>query len=387
MDLNPNNYNLNEISEFFNLAPNHTFNQINDAFRRKHNEATLSSNLSREQKNRMCSFYEQLKNKLVIHLAKSNVPQNEFNKGPMQLKIGDKIDDHVDTVINSAVLYPSGTSKEISAGIMNPIERNILKNVIHFDTRFKQNYVIESTSDKCKNTKFSFNMPTGFKNVISVKLSSFELPKHIYNITEALGNNTLEVDFNNTGVFTLVTLDNGRYTIATLQAQLQTKLQTVDGGFSVEYNDQTGKYKIKNTNTFKLRFKPVYDRVNLGYVLGFTDQDYDVAGGADIIADTIPKLELDNEYYYFSFNDYQQSVNHNHFAVMNKNFVTKNIFAKLKDHESEENNTEYFVKKNYFGPVTLNRVTFELLDKYGNALDLQGADYSFSVEIEILYKY
>ena len=67
--------------------------------------------------------------------------------------------------------------------------------------------------------------------------------------------------------------------------------------------------------------------------------------------------------------------------------MTKNIFAKLKDHESEENNTDYFVKKNYFGPVTLNRVTFELLDKYGNALDLQGADYSFSVEIEILYKY
>ena len=195
----------------------------------------------------------------------------------MQLAVRDKIDDHVDTVINSAVLYPSGTSKEISAGIMNPIERNILKNVIHFDTRFKQNYVIESTSEKCKNTKFSFNMPTGFKNVISVKLSSFELPKHIYNITEALGNNTLEVDFNNGDAFTLVTLDNGRYTIATLQTQLQTKLQTVDAGFTVEYNDQTGKYKIKNANPFKLRFKPVYDRVNLGYVLGFTDQDYDVA--------------------------------------------------------------------------------------------------------------
>ena len=175
MDLNPDNYSLNEISQFFNLKPNHTFTEINDAFRRKHNEATLSNNLSRPKKDELCSFYEQIKNKLVLHLARSNVPHNDFNKGPQRAVVGDKIDDHVDTVINSAVLYPAGTSKEISAGIMNPIERNLLKNVIHFDTRFKQNYVIE-------NSKFSFNMPTGFKNVISVKLSSFELPKHIYNV-------------------------------------------------------------------------------------------------------------------------------------------------------------------------------------------------------------
>ena len=142
MDLNPDNYTLNEISQFFNLKPNHTFTEINDAFRRKHNEATLSRNLSRDQKNQMCSFYEELKNKLVIHLSKSNVPHNEFNNGPSNIRNNEKIDDHVNTVTNNAILYPAGTSKEISAGIMNPIERNILKNVIHFDTRFKQNYVI-----------------------------------------------------------------------------------------------------------------------------------------------------------------------------------------------------------------------------------------------------
>ncbi len=111
MDLNPDNYSLNEISQFFNLKPNHTFTEINDAFRRKHNEATLSNNLSSPKKDELCSFYEQIKNKLVLHLARSNVPHNDFNKGPQRAVVGDKIDDHVDTVINSAVLYPSGTSK------------------------------------------------------------------------------------------------------------------------------------------------------------------------------------------------------------------------------------------------------------------------------------
>ena len=71
---------------------------------------------------------------------------------------------------------------------------------------------------------------------------------------------------------------------------------------------------------------------------------------------------------------------------MNKNFVTKNIFAKLKN-KHDDGNTDYFVKKNYFGPVTLEKVSFELLDRYGNSLDLNGLDYSFSVELELLYKY
>ena len=98
-------------------------------------------------------------------------------------------------------------------------------------------------------------------------------------------------------------------------------------------------------------------------------------------------LDIDfNNYYYLSLNDYQSSTNQPHYAVMNNNFVTKNIFAKLKNNQ-EDNNTDYFIKKDYFGPVTLERFTFELLDKYGNPLDISGADYSFSLELEKLYKY
>ena len=139
MNFNPDSYTLNEIANFFDLKPNHTFDQINTAFRKKHNEVTLSNNLSHEQKSEMTSFFEQLKNKLVLHLSTSNVPQNEFNRGPVNNRLTEKIDDHVDTVTNNAIIYPTTTNKVISAGIMNPIERNLLTNVIHFDTRFKQN--------------------------------------------------------------------------------------------------------------------------------------------------------------------------------------------------------------------------------------------------------
>ena len=73
MNLNPDSYSLNEITNFFNLNPNHTFTQINNAFRRKHNEVTVTPNLTADEKDNMCAFFDQLKNKLVKQLFNRNI--------------------------------------------------------------------------------------------------------------------------------------------------------------------------------------------------------------------------------------------------------------------------------------------------------------------------
>lgn len=395
MNFNPDSYTLNEIANFFDLQPNHTFDQINTAFRKKHNEVTLSNNLSHEQKSEMTSFFEQLKNKLVLHLSTSDVPQNEFNRGSINNRLTEKIDDHVDTVTNNAIIYPTTTNKVISAGIMNPIERNILTNVIHFDTRFKQNYVIESTSNSCKNTKFTFNMPTSFKNVVSIRLHSCELPENIFNVTEQLGNNTFTLATGvGLGTETNLIIPEGEYDAAGIRTAVQTVLNDPGtpgtGGWTVD-TVNNGFIRISHTGgigTFELRFPEIRGKLNLGYLLGFRDENVksSIRAGAaneDCSGTALPDWGF-GSYYYLSFNDYQRSVNHNHFAILNKNFVTKNIIAKLKAGDS---NTDYFITKKYFGPVTIDRVTFELLDQYGNALDLKGGNYSFSIEVDILYKY
>ena len=140
--------------------------------------------------------------------------------------------------------------------------------------------------------------------------------------------------------------------------------------------------------TFRLSFPEIRGKLNLGYLLGFRSENISSTNRTgvtdeDCIGTALPDWGF-GSYYYLSFNDYQRSVNHNHFAILNKNFVTKNIIAKLKAGDA---NTDYFITKKYFGPVTIDRVTFELLDQYGNALDLKGSNYSFSVELDILYKY
>jgi len=396
--MNSDNYTLNEITNFFGLDPNHTFDAINTAFRKKHNEVTLTSTMSQEDKNKMTSFFEELKNKLVLHLSELEVPQNNFIKGVKVLADGtDK--GHLDTITNNKMFNSSSYIKPINSGVINPIERHLLINVIHFDTRFKQNYVVESTTETSGKTKYTFNLPTSFKNVISIKLLSFELPETIYNFTKSFSNRTFTVNCTSAsvgstaGVDTEVKIDEGKYTKTTLMAEIQRKLiATVDSDFLVaEDSADTTFIRIRNSSnlkTFTLKFPGIKDKINLGYILGYRSQEFASTNSSSVntvVASNIPNIDFNN-YLYFSFNDYQMSVNQNHYAVINNNFVTKNIFAKLQN-KSTESNSDYFIKKSYFGPVTLERVTFELLDRYGKPLDLKGLDYSFSIELEILYKF
>jgi hypothetical protein len=42
-------------------------------------------------------------------------------------------------------------------------------------------------------------------------------------------------------------------------------------------------------------------------------------------------------------------------------------------------------KREYFGPVRIQRLKVELLNQYGDVIDLNNMDYCFSLELEIGY--
>lgn len=47
--------------------------------------------------------------------------------------------------------------------------------------------------------------------------------------------------------------------------------------------------------------------------------------------------------------------------------------------------TANFLKREYFGPVNIDRMRIQLLDDYGRVVDLNNVDYSFTLEIEQIY--
>jgi hypothetical protein len=45
-----------------------------------------------------------------------------------------------------------------------------------------------------------------------------------------------------------------------------------------------------------------------------------------------------------------------------------------------------FKKRDYLGPIRLNKLHIRLLNKFGDVVDLNENDFSFSLEVSILYQ-
>jgi hypothetical protein len=91
-----------------------------------------------------------------------------------------------------------------------------------------------------------------------------------------------------------------------------------------------------------------------------------------------------NRYFMLSVNDFQN--NHNRCLVspsLSETMADTNLLSKVYSNSSETlyENPERL----YFGPSNISRLHIKLLDEFGRIVDLNNGDFSFSLELEILY--
>lgn len=101
-----------------------------------------------------------------------------------------------------------------------------------------------------------------------------------------------------------------------------------------------------------------------------------------------------NRYFLLSINDYMN--NHNEIFVSpfkNTNLGNSNIIARVTSIINDDNNMEQdnndsniFPKRVYFGPTEINKIEVKLFDEYGKIVDINNADYSFILKFELLYE-
>jgi hypothetical protein len=237
LDLDPDSYTLNEISDFFSLNPNHTITQINDSFRNKHNEITLNKTMIQSDKDKMGSFFEELKNRLVLNLTQK--PQDEVftNYSDVVLNSFNRID----TIIPKNKILNNNASILINS---ENSHKKITNKLLSIDSIFRENYLTT------KSTNFKLDIPSTIKNVKSINLVALELPLSYYNISENLGNNYLFIDQEK------ITLPDGKYTNAELiiELNLQLKLKyPIDSPFA-SYNSITKRTSISLVDKPELNF-------------------------------------------------------------------------------------------------------------------------------------
>ena len=297
---------------------------------------------------------------------------------------------------------PNTYNNELAPGEINSIKRLIQTQNLNLNSCFRTNYFASSPCD------FQYIIPTEIKNVVSIRLASIELPNAWYLYSSLRKNNTMEILFKTLGVITntyTITIADGNYDTITLANYLNTKyfytstntneLQYIE--FKVDLASHKTVIKLIPTHpanmTFSLKFVDVDLNSNimgtLGWSLGFRLANY------LNVSDTLISEGLydggSDRHIYFSLNDYQYNSNILNIIGFDKAIMDENILAKIPMTNGKlslilgDSNTLSKVRK-YNGPVNIRNLHIRILDMFGAVVDLNHMDFSFTLEIEVLYE-
>lgn len=264
--------------------------------------------------------------------------------------------------------------------------RETYKRSLNIDTRFRENYYKTSSTD------FHVSLPIRIKGVTKMKLCSLELPFTIYNVSAAMGNNTLYID--GTSPPTVMVLPDGNYTADMMQTEMNRQLTTTP--IEAIIDKRTKRVIISSddpTQTFTLRLTNNSSTTNLqytlGWMLGFRFGRYE--GNSSYVSEA-PYILKSPRYVFLRIDDFNNTANDGIISAFNSSISTNNILAKISNAEHIDDNIfmmtleDKFVsgckERTYSGPVDIEKLRIQLIDEFGRIVNLNGSDFSFSLEFE-----
>jgi hypothetical protein len=386
IDLNLTNYTIGDLENFFGVVGNYTIQDV-----------------------------EQKKQFLINRLGAMNVPQS------MQNEIISFLNNAKEKLLNNSELIPKQVTPFVYSnpsdyfkGSFNPIEKRLVTKLVCVDTFFRSSY---STT---KSTDFTYTFPETVNNVVSLQLASIEIPYTWYSISAEQKNNFFVI-IDDSGSH-VITIKDGNYTLNTLLSAIDVQLTAFsfkiyiagEGTIAMEtypttpcspYSSPQFFLYIENTigNLFTLDFSTP-GPISLGWILGYRNIlyipdniiQYD-AQGVGYSGETIPMMSTNN-YLFIDVDDF-----HNHHStdsvisiVRNQqstpSYIGNNIMARLPITAgygsliTTTHNIDYISKKReYFGPIKLEKMNIRVLNRFGEVINLNQNDYSMVFEITQLY--
>lgn len=259
----------------------------------------------------------------------------------------------------------------IDKQVMNPARARTL--VYNIDSRSRE--IISHTS-----SDFTYKVVSPLKNIISLKVTSTEIPNMAYNFPAGM-TFTLKVNGNSE----VLDVPVGNWDTANMETQLnQMFLSVTVGRFVAILDPFMYKLTIKEINgqAFELIFANDDVSVrewyrNFGYLSGFRKKRYE--GSSEYMGEAGPDY-TGSKYYLMQLNDYSV-VTH---QTPDGNLV--NAMAKIilfSDKNSMVYEYQSFISKEikFIQPVTLSRFDVKIIDEFGEIVDMAGYDFSFTLEM------
>jgi hypothetical protein len=333
-----------------------------------------------------------------------------------------------DLVSRPALPYVPAKVEEFTKGDMNPYAKRTMTKMASIDTLFRIN------SSTTPSTDFSYVLPESVRNVVSMRLASIEIPNVAINTFSTLNkNNVFYVKLYNITAKAdkqiTITIPDGNYTsismkdtinqllieqeahfvffdiLATHQCVFRAR-DVTDGG---EWPYNTAQSYYSPNFRFELFFGVETKLLcaSAGWYLGFRNVEYDAPITItytvrlsdmttikyyNYVVSESPWGSSEDSYLFLEVDDF-----HNNFqtdTVISTNatsYVGKNILARVVLNAGSlrlvqnNGNDGMFKKREYLGPVRIERLHFRLLNKFGEVVDLTNSNFSFALEFVTIY--
>jgi hypothetical protein len=420
-DLNIDNYTRPELIEMFELPEHFDRNIVEIKEARLRDSIINNKQIKKDTQIQTINFLTKAKN-IILNDQKQQKQQNttfqqkieDFYNSSYELKTS-KLEDQQEHMIQVRAEKPylSSFPSEFFPGIINPLKKRTIKKNLNIDTRFRDNYYANSS------TNFNISLPTNFNDVVQMQLASIELPTTFYSISKQYGNNYFTIIVNlsdGTSDSKVINIPDGNYTQQTIMEIINTQLSLSGEPFSyisfivnlsgahtgsaqtlVGLNTTYPSAPTPSITSFELNFQ--YDRFGIddkntplplkfGWVLGFRNGVY--VGNLNYVSEGVVDT-TGPKYLYLVVDDYNNNVNNGFFSAFNSSILNKNILARISMQAStfnilEQNNLNVVTTpRDYFGPININNLTIQLLDEYGRIVDLNNMDYSFCLNLTTVY--
>lgn len=336
-------------------------------------------------------------------------------------------------------------------GVVNPINIKTITKNINIDSFFRPNYETTPSSN------FMWELIQPETNVVSIRLSSLNIPVLWYSITDKMDRNMFYItlyDMNGyPDIKELVIIPAGNYHSDTFTNMLNIIFQKNNNGLqylianvdtltskiiirSAHKDDLTSDptglrthaaFDVDNANYapnfhFDIDFHPNCHKYTLnnsfnefkrtvGWYMGFKKYKYQINRDdiiKDISYDVLHKslyyecgIQSESSYSNSHDNYFFLSVNDYNVNCVSKTILSSNGFSYIGEDllgriTVNSNNNEIlfdngsdltFKKREYMGPVTIEKLKISLINRYGELIDLNMNDFSFTLEFTKMYQH
>ena len=281
---------------------------------------------------------------------------------------------------------------------LNLRANDINKHIVNVDSRFRD------TPANSTSSNFFLTLAAPVRNVLRVRITSIEFPNNYFITTTKRRNVSFQILYNNPTPTTFVlTVPDGNYGACQMEATINALLD-VSGGpltwLSVAFNEVTGTFTFIGNQYFAINTTfGSWDRpfdYGLGFNLGFSRAIHPATNSPDalttwtVTSDWCANFAGDS-YVFLRLNDYgcvrqtlqvYDTTGRNRLDANGFTALAKIVLREPKNYMSFDDYASQHAKEYVFTtPVDLTRLHIQVLDPYGEIMDLCSAQWSFSIEV------